>query len=53
MIEKCETLKLELIEYLKENKSKISVEKVKEFTIPSCKGVFRAYKIGTAKNFNL
>ena len=31
LIEKCETLKLELIEYLKENKSKISVEKVKEF----------------------
>ena len=31
MIEKCETLKLEFIEYLKENKSKISVEKVKEF----------------------
>ena len=31
LIEKCESLKLELIEYLKENKSKISVDKVKEF----------------------
>ena len=31
LIEKCETLKLELIEYLKENKSKLSVKKVKEF----------------------
>ena len=31
LIEKCESLKLEFIEYLKENKSKISVDKVKEF----------------------
>ena len=31
LIEKCENLKLEFIEFLKENKSKISIDKIKEY----------------------